>query len=118
MLPIMPSLFLITRGLLLFCNNAYQILYGYKKGADRCIYHIEALQSLRTINANDPRPERAVALGQTTKDRLKSRHSKLKHTVYAVCSRERSPCPRSCEICRFQCENKSKNSFTLLKNNL
>ena len=36
-------------------------LLGYKKGADRCIYHLEALQSLLPINANDPRPKRAVA---------------------------------------------------------
>ena len=88
-------------------------LLGYKKGADRCIYQSEALQSLRTINANDPRPERAVALGHTTKDRLKSRHSKLKHTAKAACLRERSPCPRSFEICRFRFENKSKNSISL-----
>ena len=36
-------------------------LYGYKKGASRCIYQGEALHCPRTINANDPRPERAVA---------------------------------------------------------
>ena len=45
-------------------------LLGYKKGADRCIYHLEALQSLLPINANDPRPKRAVALGHMTKARL------------------------------------------------
>lgn len=32
-----------------FCENT-------KKGADRCIYPYEALDSLNTINANDPRP--------------------------------------------------------------
>ncbi|WP_170861490.1 hypothetical protein [Fibrobacter sp. UWB7] len=37
------------------------ILYGYKKGVDRCIYQSEALECLYTINANDPRPKRAVA---------------------------------------------------------
>ena len=84
----------ITRGSPQFSNNAYQILYGYKKGADRCIYHLEALQSLLPINANAPRPERAVAPGHTTKDRLKSRHSKLKHTAKTACLRERSPCSR------------------------
>ena len=90
-------------------------LLGYKKGADRCIYPNGALQSLRTINANDPRPERAVALGHTTKDRLKSRYSKLKHTAKTACLRERSPCPRSIEICRFRLENKSKNSISRKK---
>ncbi len=94
-------------------KELHQILYGYKKGADRCIYLAGALQSLRTINANDPRPERAVALGHTTKDRLISRHSKLKHTTNAACLHERSPCPRSFEICRFRLENKSKNSISL-----
>ncbi|WP_234980081.1 hypothetical protein [Fibrobacter sp. UWEL] len=29
----------------------------------------------------------------------------------AVCLRERLPCPRSFEICRFHLENKSKNSI-------
>ena len=94
-------------------KELHQILYGYKKGADRCIYHSEALQCLYKINANDPRPQRAVALGHTTKDRLKSRYSKLKHTAKTECLRERSPCPLVREICRFQSENKSKNSISL-----
>ena len=51
-------------------KELHQILYEYKKGADRCIYHLEALQSLLPINANDPRPKRAVALGHMTKARL------------------------------------------------
>jgi len=41
-----------------------QILYEYKKGADRCIYPNGALDCLYTINTNDPRPKRAVAIGR------------------------------------------------------
>ena len=56
------------------CSNKElrQILYEYKKGASRCIYPNEAVEGLYTINANDPRPERAVALGHTTNYQLKS----------------------------------------------
>ena len=44
-----------------FSNELSLFAYEYKKGASRCIYHSEAQQSLYTINANDPRPKRAVA---------------------------------------------------------
>ena len=88
---------------------------GNKKGASRCIYPNEALQSLRTINANDPRPKRAVAPGHATNDRPSGRLQQTEARQNVACLRERSPCPRSCEICRFRLEGKSKNSFTLQK---
>ena len=37
-------------------KESCQILWKYKKGADRCIYLHGALDSLKAINANDPRP--------------------------------------------------------------
>ena len=63
-----------TKNFANFCINT-------RKGVDRCVYHIEALQCLRTINANDPRPKRAVAHGHTTKNRPRRRYSKLKYTA-------------------------------------
>ena len=38
-------------------KESCQILRKYKKGADRCIYPYAALDSLKAINANDPRPK-------------------------------------------------------------
>ena len=78
-----------------------QILYGYKKGASRCIYLDEALQCLYSINANDPRPQRAVVY---TRTKLVQQTEIYRKKVYL---RERSPCSRILEICRFHLENKS-----------
>ena len=40
----------------LLSKDSCQFLREYKKGADRCIYPYEALNSLNTINANAPHP--------------------------------------------------------------
>ena len=82
-----------------------------KKGASRCIYQSEALECPYSINANDPRPERAVALGHTTKNRLKSRLRQTEIRRKTAYLRERSPCPRIWKLSIFRFENKSKNSF-------
>ena len=71
-----------------------------------------------TINANDPRPKRAVALGHTTKNRLKSRLRQTEIHRKTAYLRERSPCSRTWKFSRFRLENKSKNSLFHSKNNL
>ena len=100
------------------CKDSCQILWKQKKGASRCIYQSGALDCLSTINANDPRPKRAVALGHTTKDRPGSRHNKLKHTAKTACLRERSPCSRLGKLSRFHFEGKSKKLFYTSKTNI
>ena len=94
------------------CGPTASILYEYKKGVDRCIYQSGAIDCLNAINTNDPRPKRAVALGHTTKNRLKSRLRQTEIRRKTAYLRERSPCPRIWKLSIFRFENKSKNSFT------
>ncbi|MCQ2050229.1 MAG: hypothetical protein MJZ22_04415 [Candidatus Saccharibacteria bacterium] len=78
-----------------------------KKGCGfATVYPIEALQCLYTINASDPRPE----MGNMTAQMCGlSKYVQKNHASMALQthSRERSPCPRVIEICRFRLENKS-----------
>jgi len=92
------------------------ILYGHKKGADRRIYLCGAIDCLNAINANDPRPKRAVALDLYDQEPVEKPVTTNRDTPKAVYLRERSPCPRIWKLSIFHTENKSKNSSTL-KNN-
>ena len=60
-----------------------------------------------TINANDPRPERAVAFWLYDQNPIKKSVQQTEIYRKAAYLRERSPCPRTGEICRFRLENKS-----------
>jgi len=80
---------------------------GTRKAQIVAVYLDEALQCLYVINANDPRPERAVALwsyDQRPAKKLVQQTEIHRKTAYL---RERSPCPHVLEICRFHLENKS-----------
>ena len=90
-----------------FNKELHQILYGNKKGASRCIYPREALHCLRTINANDPRPKRAVV--QTSMKLVLQTETYRK----TACLRERSPCPRSLKFADFTWRTRAKLFYTL-----
>ncbi|OWV00518.1 hypothetical protein B7993_16030 [Fibrobacter sp. UWH3] len=93
--------------------NNVERQFVWKKDVGRDIYLNGALDSLNTINANDPRPERAVVHGlysQKTSLKKPARQTET-YCKKAVCLRERSPCPRVVKWSRFRLENKSKNSI-------
>jgi hypothetical protein len=88
-------------------------LCKYKKGASRCIYPYGAQQSLYTINANDPRPKRAVAPWSYNQRPTKKSVQQTETRRKTACLRERSPCPRVVKFADFVWRTRAKLYFAL-----